>query len=368
MLWWRQQSLAPVGRRATPPDVEVDPRRRALLGALVGAAVLAPLGGLGAGCAPTTGPAPIPPPPTPPPLAVERLTDLVPSAGLRWLFEARPAALLGSEWLRPLLGRVLHDERLELLARSTGVDLRTVPELLVGSFDAGQDDAILYAARHQVDALHIERLFRERLTRDERRSVEEDGRIVRVSGRIGQIPRVLVTLGREVVAFQFGGSVDAGPARVAALYAEGKLHRSPALREDRTLGPVWNALDGAPARGLLPGPFEGPDARGLRGLLGSAEALALALSPTARRSLALAVLVAGDYSADPARAAAMLAMAFADLGQSDVGHLLGLGEPASPARAAPCPLGLRLDVELGPEALFAGLAAATMDNVRDIMQ
>jgi hypothetical protein len=319
---------------------------------------------LAAGCA-ASEPAPVTAPRPRAEIAVRALTDLVPAPQLGWMVMAAPQSLLAIDWLKPSLSRVLRDERLDLLAQATGLDLRQVREL--GLASVGREQVILYLARHQGDPVAIERLFRRRLTGAEKRSVEEE-QLVRVSGNIGRQSHTFVAAGRDVVGFQYGGDPERGPARVALLFAAGKLRRTAPFTADPTLGPVWAALGQAPLRALLPGPFEGELARGARGLLGAATAVGASLEPTASRSLMLRVVLDGDFAADPARAAGTLEAAWSDLGQSDLGHLLGLGEPRTKPTSRSAPGRLELSVELEPTTLCQGLSAATIDNVREIMR
>jgi hypothetical protein len=346
--------------RAPEPRLVPDLRRRQLLGALLAGAAGALVGGCAGG-----EPAPIAPAPPRPEVTVRALTDLVPAAKLGWVVTIASQSLLGIDWLRPSLSRVLRDERLDLLAQTTGLDLRQVRELCLASF--GPDDVILYLARHDGDPVSIERLFRRRLTGGEKRSVDEQG-LVRSSGNIGRQAHTFVSIGREVVGFQYGGAPESGPARIALLFAAGKLRRTPPFTADPVLAPVWSALGDAPLRALLPGPFEGELAHGARGLLAAATAVGAALTPIASRALGLRVLCAGDFASDPQRATATLAAAWNDLGQSDLGHLLGLGEPRSKP-VVRYELGrLGLEVELEPTTLCQGLGAATVDNIREIMR
>lgn len=341
-------------------EANVDGGRRSLLGYAV---ILA--GSALAGCPSPPPPKPAPLPRQPPPIQIRALTDLLPAAGLRWLVVAKVEKLVALPWLKTSLSRVLHDERLDLLAATTGLDLRQLPELALAAY--GSDGVVLYLARHRRDPIAVERLFRERLTSRERRSVEDE-QLVRVSGLVGREPRVFVALGPEVVGFQYGGNAERGPARIALLYAGGRLSKIPTVAADEALAPLWTELGATPVRALLPGPFDETLAGGARGLLAAATAVAVSATPTANEALAVAVLLGGDFTADEARARELLAAAWDDLAKSDLGSLLGLHQPRTAPRASSNPFRLRLDVEVDPAALFGGLAAATMDNIREIMR
>jgi hypothetical protein len=333
--------------------------RRQLLAALLGCGC----GAIALGCSPPGEPA-VPSAPAAPPIVVGALPDLVSAASLGWLCELRPVELYAEPGLRPPLARLLRDERLDLFARTTGLELRSLEELALASFG---DDSVLLLARHRTDPLLIERLFRARLTSDEHRFVDRAG-IVRVTGRTGRQPRAFVALGSTVVGFQFGGALRTGPVRVAQLYASGAFDRVPPLSRDPQLEATLAALPKAPVRWLLPGPFEGELGAGAHGLLGAATAVGVALSPAGGSALALTALVEGSFEAEPERAAALLLTTWQDVAGSALGSLAGLHEPLGAPEARAEPGRLRLTVTLDAETLCAGLAAATMDDVREIMR
>ncbi len=327
--------------------------------------MLASLTWLLAGCPPPAAPERELPPPALPDLEVARLSDLLTGAHLEWLVLMRPEELARIEWLKPSLGRVVKDDRLDLLAKATGIQLREVPELALASYrQPDGSDAVAFVLRHRSDPLSLERKFRERLTSGAERS-EVGHQLVGMWGYIGRAARGFAAIGPHVVGYQYGGDRRRGPARVALLYGEGKLKVPPALG-DPSLGGLATALGAAPVKAFLPGPFEGELARGARGLFAAATAVAAALTPTASQTLALDVLIGGAFPA--VEAPRYLEGAWDDLVQSDLGHLLGLGAPKSPAAISVQPESLALHVELDAAALLDGLSAATTDNVADIMK
>jgi hypothetical protein len=324
-----------------------------------------------AGC-PAEKPPPLPVPPkpvVPPDVVVAQLPDLLTVVRLDWVVLLRPQRLAETAWLRPSLARILRDERLELSARTTGIDLRNVPELVLAGY---RGESLIQLVRHRVGQGDLERRFRERLTSEEIRS-EHGHQLVTLFGKIGTAEHGFVAIGRDVAGFQDGGSRKKGPATIAALYAQGKLERIPRVLGDDALGPIHAALTRSgipPAEVLFPGPFEGEAARGARGLLASATGVGAVLEPTPRHTMELRVIVAGDFGAgaDLERASAILAKAWGDLAAADLGHLLGLDTPVAPPQASASELGLALTVELDADLLFSGLAAATIDNIQDIMR
>lgn len=353
--------------------------RRAFLASSLGGVVLSALSAAGCGARP---PAKEAPSPTrePPPLSIGPLATLLPLAGLEWLVEARLREIASIPWLIPAIGRVVPERRLDVFAKATGIDLRQAPEGLVASYaprgaaadaegdgDAGGRRSTIYLVRHGGDPLAIERAFRARLTSGEHR-VAERADLVRVSGAVGPSEQALVVLGRDVVGFQMGGDLARGPARVASLYALGKLKRSPTALGLDPLRALNQRFGGAPARAFALGPFEGELARGARGLLAGATAIGAAARPSAREKVALAIAVAGDFTATGPKASDELLRSWLELAEGSFGHLLGLDRPIDKPLATHGANAVAVAVELDPDKLASGLAAATGDRVEEMMR
>ncbi|MEZ4441819.1 MAG: hypothetical protein R3B72_22150 [Polyangiaceae bacterium] len=325
------------------------PRRRLLLG--LGAVLL--------GCAPSAPPdtpRAAPPAPAPPDREVGALTELLTAVGLDWLVLLEPARILSLIWLRPALARVLQDERFDALATTSGVDLRVASTIAL----AGYGDTVAYWLRHRAEQALLRHRFRARLTSGHHEQ-HHGHQLDSVWGLVGRSPLGLVTVGPDVAGFQYGGEEKKGPGRVAVLYALGKLGEFPKVAEDPVLQRLEATLGAAPARLYLRGPFEGPATRGLRGLLAATEGLGLALTPV-EPQLQLDVILEGDFGPEPPTR--FVELAWRDLVVSDLGHLLGLPEAAEAFAEGGR---LRLRALLDPQALAAGLAAATLDDARAIM-
>ncbi|WP_437677550.1 hypothetical protein [Sorangium sp. So ce131] len=336
--------------------------RRGALGGLLACALGAAL--------PSCGGAPPParrPSPPLPPLGTADLTRLLPQAGLRWLVLARPREIAAVPWLIPSIALVAPEENLARHARATGVDLRQVREAAIASYAGASGDVTFYLARHSGDPRALERLFRRRLTGKERRASERPD-VVRLSGDIGAAPHTLVLLGPDVVGLQDGGSGERGPARVASLYALGRLRRAPPALSGGPLRALSDRLGPAPVRAFAPGPFEGELARGARGLLAAATAVGAAARPSVREGIALAIAVAGDFSTSGEAASEELLSAWNELAHGSFGHLLGLDAPVEPPLATHAPDAVAVAVELNPRALARGLAAATGDRLQEMLR
>jgi len=335
--------------------------RREALAALVSAVAL--------GCGAS------PPPPNPtsveerlPPLAnTERLTDLLPLAGLAWILVGRPREIASIPWLIPSIGRVVPEENLNRFAGATGMDLRQIPEAVVAGYQGPEGESTVYLVRHRSDPRAIERLFRQRLTSDLRRVVERPD-LIRLSGKIGRQKSVMVLIGREIIAVQHGGSMRRGPARIAALYAADKLHKSPTVLSQEPLRGLYARFGDAPARAMALGPFEGELARGARGLLAGATAIGAAARPSARERVALAIAIAGDFSTSGEAASEELKRAWGELAEGSFGHLLGLDQPVEAPLLTHSPDAVALAVELDPDKLAIGLSRATKSRIDEIMR
>ncbi len=303
------------------------------------------------------------------PSHVEALHQLVPLPGLRWFVLAKPQEITAMQWLEPSIALLLDKERLDHSAVSTGFDLRTLPEAIWAGYRTaeGEEDASLQLVRHANDPLAIERLFRDRLSTDISRSIDDE-RVIRVSGRIGKTVHALATVGNDIVCLQQDGSLDRGPCRVVALLAQGKLKRTRSVFEDEALGVLAKRFESAPLRLFAPGPFEGDVARGVRGLLGAATAVGAAFRTTARKSLLLEIAMTGDFSTSGAEAVQKLAASWDDLAGRPLGHLLGLDAPLGPAKSAFANDLVAIVVELDAHKLAKGLADATSSQIREIMQ
>jgi len=348
-----------------------------------------------------------------PPLATSPLASLVAAASVRWVILAAPRELLGTPWVPALVDVAVSGARFERFAQVTGIDLRTLPEAVVASClpaskpqntapadsappppkeavppapdGSGQavadplntvpsatpaaedDEVMLYLARHTGDAQAIERAYRARFTSGEKRSVERPD-LVRISGKVGRRLSAAAFLGKDVAAFQDGGSASRGPVRVASLFAEGKLKHARPVMASEPLHTLALKLGAAPLAGFAPGPFEGDLARGLRGLLAGATGIGAVLRPTERQSFVVTAAVAGDFTTSATPAADELLAAWKDLAQSRLGHILGLDKPVSAPMTSGAADAVMISVELSARALAEGLAVATASKVQDIFK
>jgi hypothetical protein len=338
-------------------------KRRPAASALALAFVAAGIATWGAaGC----GPKPLPPPPAPPPvpLHLEPACDLVPSAGVEWVVDAKPRAVAEIPDLIPAIALVVPEARFATFAATHGgIDVRQITELCVAKYK----EATLTVARAPFDPARVEKAFADRVTHPGGRTLDvANPPVVRVWGEVNGEAQQLVLFGRETVVLEQGRP---GPARAAEAFALGKLRRaSPALRAGSLSNAVQLAGD-APVRVFAPGPFEGDIAQGLGGLMRASTALAVTArfdGPPAR--VALHVVLTGAWGKDAAAASERLAAAAHVVAESPFGRLLGLDHPVVAPRVRGTDDALFLDVTVDGLALARGLHDALDAEIGDIMR
>ena len=322
------------------------------LAALLAGAVL-----MSAGCG-------APPPPKPVPEITEAplhegpLTDYVPAAGLRWMVVGSPRQLARHPSLRPAIGLLLPDTRLDAFAQGSGVELRNTEHALVAGFDY----ATLYVVEPP-NAARVEERFRARLV-TEPAVVRPHPRVARVRGLVGKTPQTLLRVDDRLIAVSVG---SATPARVVELFALEKLEKSPPALRGAALSTLPKDLGNAPLRFYAPGPFGQEWTRGARGLLAAAVAVGARVQPLPNGRVEVAIFVTGDWSKTAIEATSGLLAAWEDLANSGTGRLLGLKEPVSPARVDLKGDVLELRVELDAMTLARGLRAAVEADVWEIL-
>jgi hypothetical protein len=290
------------------------------------------------------------------PLPKADLTDYVPAAGLRWLAVARLSELARAPELRTSLELLFPTARLDAFASATGLDLRQAPVAAAAGFDL----ATLFLAETPWENAIIEQKFIKRLTTTPRVEASPRG-VRRVAGTMGLTPETLIRAERRFVAVSVG---DPTEARIAELYAEGRLGRSPPALKGSALSTLPIELASAPVRFYAPGPFSDEWARGARGLLGVTLALGVAAYSDAETLRVVAVFSGRWNGADIGQ----LEAAWNDLAGSSMGRLLGLDQPATPAEVSVTDDQLTLRVRLARLPLVTGLRAAVVADVWEFLK
>jgi hypothetical protein len=307
---------------------------------------------------------PIPPAPPPVPLHVAPACDLAASAGLEWIVEANPRAIAQTLDLVPAIALVVPEQRLNAFAEGHGgIDLRQTEDLCVAKYKS----ATLAVVRTPFDPARVERTFTDRVTNGFGRAVDvANPPVVRLWGDVAGEPEHLVLFGRDALAFENG---KGGATRIAQAFALGKLKRAAPALHGAALEAAAARVGDAPLRAFAPGPFEGPAAQGLGGLLRATTAVAIAArfaGPPAR--IAIRLVLMGAWADDAPAASERLSAAVHVVSESTLGHLLGLHAPVVAPEVRASSDALVLDATLDGMALARGLHDALDAEVGEILR
>ncbi len=296
------------------------------------------------------------PPPKIEPIHAGPLTDFVPAAGLRWLVAGSPRRIMDDPALSRLAWGLLGEDGLAELTARTGLELRIAEEAAV----AGYPSSTLFLAATS-DPTRAERAFRARTTA-EPRSRSPHPEVTALTGVIGAQPCTLVSARDRFVALSVG---DPRPAWAVLGFALGRVDL-PAALQGAALATLPAHPAQAPLRFYAPGPFEGEWNAGPRGLLAFATAVAVVAEAGSAGQLRLEVFVAGSFGADD-WTRDRLGESWGDLADSHLGQLLGIDEPREPPviRAEPTHVSLRVGLDVA--VLVAGLRAAVLAELPEIL-
>lgn len=306
------------------------------------------------------------PPPTPPsapqaePLLDGSLTDYVPAAGVNWLLLADPVRLSGNHQLVRTLDPLLPASRLDLYARDTKLDLRTLSHAAVAGFDLG----VLYLAETDTDLTPATLAFTDRLV-TEPEVKHPHPKLTRVSGVVGKTPQSLLQFDGKLLAVAVG---DPTTVRIVEAFARKKLKRSPSIFQGVALKSFADFAAGAPLVFLAPGPFEGRWMFGGAGLLAAASAVGIRGTPTSDgRALRVTVAIEGPWGEQGAEPVLWMEQSWQALAESSTGRLLGFHELEQAPVVRTTKDRVTLDVELELAPIVHGLRAAVAADVWEML-
>ncbi len=314
--------------------------------------------GCGSAAAPSN--APTAPEREPEPLYTGPLVDYVPAGGVQWLLLGKPLELAQNQQLTKALEPLLPASRLDLYARSTGVDLRTLDNALVAGFGLGT----LYLAETHTDQTLAQRAFSERLVNGPR-EVHPHPRLIRITGVVGRTPQSLLSYQGQLLAVAVG---DTTTVRIVEAFARGKLRRTKRVFDGVALSSFAEFANRAPLVFLAPGPFDGKWMYGARGLLAVANGVGLSAQPLETGNLAITIAIDGPWDEQDASPVARLRQAWEDLAESSTGQLFGLQEPVSLPALSANGRRVSLTVELKLAPIVNGLRAAVAADVWEMLE
>jgi hypothetical protein len=325
--------------------------------------VLGGLAGFFAACfAPRPPRQPTPASAAPEPLKLDPIVDLVPAAGLVWLVDARPRALIEDPTLGSVSEMIVPRSRLQTFAeRHGGLDVRATTQVAVAAYPS----ATLILGRLPFEPSRVEKAFGERVTRVVGRVVDRN--VTRIWGDVPNAREQIALLAGEGVAFEHG---QFGPLRAAVYFAQRRLRRSPSALHAEPLAAAASMLGDAPLRVFAPGPFEGEWARGAAGLLGASTAAGVAIRPTVGvrgGAVAMTLVLTGGWGSDAAVAAERLRSAFGVFAEDPLGLTMGMDHPVDGPSIGADANALRLDVTLDAAVLARGIHIAADASVDEIM-
>lgn len=307
------------------------------------------------------------PPLTLTPLHTARLDELLPAVGVSWAILASPREIAQIPWLIPAIGDLAPEGNLDAFVLKNGFDLRQAPEAIWARYGDALYNADVEVIRHNAAPSLLESRFRARLATDKKRSQTRED-IVLVSGRVGIVKHGCALIGPDVVAYQQGGDLGRGPARIATFYAEKKLDKTKTLLELDTLRALRERFGRAPFVFLAPGPFEGEWANAGRGLFRAATSVGLALRPTAREHIGLALSIMGDFRERGGEAEELLLASWKDIAASPLGGILGLDQPIEGPLGTHANDAIGLQIEVDPNRFASGLKALLNQDIKKLMQ
>jgi hypothetical protein len=314
-----------------------------------------------ASCRAARGSAVSAPAPSRKPLQLDPIESLVAAGGLQWIVVAKLHELATSPAVGPGLSRLFPDPRLAAFEHATAIDLKQVHTAVVASYA----NSTVYLVDGVNQPLEAERRFRNKLMSAVSRAVLRDDVVLSMGRTASSTPRAIAAMLPDTVAIESGGSTH---AKAAALYALGKLLRSPRAMQTPEWVALFKRLGPAAVLAFAPGPFEGEYKRALRGLLGAASAVAAAIRVTPIGTLQGCITVAGPWGERAQAASEWLVTGWQDFADSAFGRLTGLNEPLQPPLPTHASEAVSLTVEVAAGRFLDGLRAAVSAQVTEIMQ
>lgn len=244
-------------------------------------------------------------------------------------------------------------EGMDALARSTGIDVRTLQAAAIAGFDLGT----LYVARlPSPDGGRARARFEERLTGAVVKRPRPN--VYRIVGTRAGSPRAMVAVDDQLFAIAVD---DLTLARVAEAYAERRL-KSPTALHGAALAQLPQVAEDTLLDLYAPGPFSDGWAKPFGGLAASAVAVRATIRRGSPGLLTTEIVAAGDWEAGTEE---RLDSAWRSLAESSTGRLFGLDQAKNIKVVADLhQLTWSLDLVVRP--LVAGLRAATVANVSEM--
>jgi hypothetical protein len=285
---------------------------------------------------------------------VGALIDLLPP-GPSPILLARPRALFANEVVRSLWSTVVDAEDERGFVARTGVDPRTLDELI--AFELPQAGYLVLARGAFVAREVVERAA-ERFTLPD---VASDAPLFRREGMSGITRYAYVALDAHSVL----ASKNAPPALIALVLTRIADRKAPRAFDAPDAAALYNELKSASCVLFAPRPLELPNAdKGVALLLAEERALAANATPQTA-ALRVDVKLRGDFPPGAEQNFERLVLSVAT---SPLGQLLGLSELGNDLTIARSDVGVALSFSFPAQRLALGLRALFKDDLRDLMR
>lgn len=324
--------------------------------------VLGSLGVLGSGCEPAA----VPKTPQPEPVPHKELDELAPTAGLEWVVRTRPREIAAIPWLIPAILEIVPEANQSALQGRLGFDPRQCLEAIFVSYGPALSGCQAQLVRHNADPALLEKKFLERLTSDIQRSIDHP-EVIRLRGKVGKKFLALTLIGKTIAVYDDLDADEDGVARIAALYALGKMTKAKTIRNDLLLASTTERFGDAPVITVAPGPFVDEWKSAARGLLEVADAIGVSLSPASTEAVRISGAIRGDFGEDGSKAADLLRESWEDVGASQMGRILGFHDASEPVAAGTRDV-ITLNVMVDPMRAARGLRALLEQDLPAIMK
>ena len=281
------------------------------------------------------------------------LVELLPP-GPAQIVVLRPRALFQHEAVRLLWTTLVEPQQEHEFAKRTGVDPRTLDELVAFELPAS---GYVLLARGAFSAREVVLRASERLTL---RDVEVDEPRVRREGLSGVTRYAYAAIDSRTVL----ASKNAPPILVAAILTRIANRTLPRPFESPDAAALYKQLHDSSCVLFAPKPLELEAGQGTALLLAEERALAASAVPE-DGALRVSVALRGEF---PAQAEQNFERLVLSVAASPLGQLLGLGDVQSDLRIARTQTGVDLAFRWPTQRLALGLRALFKDDLRDLMR
>ncbi len=305
------------------------------------------------------GASPPPPPPSSRALAFEgAITDLLPE-NPKFIVIAKPRELFQGPASRLVINAIIPDERFESYRQHTGIDPRTLEELVWAEADEGS----ICAIRGPFNApLAVAEMGRQMLPLES--SSEEP--FLRRGGHYAGARRDLLSLSRDMLVAITGAPSLTGTMLDRIELDRREMRRAPSNLEtaSNTVIDMMRAHEGAPFLVMMPRPLGLPIGSGVGLLLALERRMIVSASPEGSDAILLRIDLEGEF---PPGADQNIRALVESLAESDLGAALGMRDALSSLSIAADDAHIAIRANLPARVLTAGLRILFQAEISELI-